>query len=172
MESNAVVTTEHAPFREVLADLRAERGMTVEDVGLEVRARVRARGESAGRRGASFSSYQKHAAGTGSGSPSMFLMEMVAEVFDIDPWRFTEYRLAYYRRLLDERPPPEGVGPRAAVLALAAIDPLLAPARAGEDPAQLLEDEFERADLLGTAEEDRAGEGPADERRAAGEAAG
>jgi hypothetical protein len=95
-----------APFPEVLAQLRRERGMTVEDVGLELRSRVRARGESTKRQGASFSSFQKHAAGTAAGAPSVFLMEMVAEVFDVDPSVFVEYRLAKARSLFDERERP------------------------------------------------------------------
>lgn len=95
-----------APFPEVLAQLRHERGMTVEDVGLELRARVRARGESTKRQGASFSSFQKHAAGTAAGAPSMFLMEMVADVFNVEPEVFAEYRLAKARSLFDERQRP------------------------------------------------------------------
>lgn len=95
-----------APFPEVLAQLRHEHGMTIEDVGLELRARVRAQGEEARRRGASFSSFQKHAAGTAAGAPSMFLMEMVADVFKVEPEVFAEYRLAKARSLFDERQRP------------------------------------------------------------------
>jgi len=54
------------------------------------------------RKGASASSAQKHLAGTATSPPSMTLMELAAEVLDLDPAEFVEYRLAKARESLDE----------------------------------------------------------------------
>lgn len=91
------------PFKTVLNRLRAERGMTIEDIGLEVRQLAAKRGIATDRTGASFSSFQKHAAGTAKASPSLVLMELVADALDVQPAEFAEYRLASARTLLDER---------------------------------------------------------------------
>lgn len=70
------------------------------------------------RRGASASSAQKHLAGTATSSPSLTLMELAAEVLDMDPHLFLEYRLAKAREALDE----QAVGWEAAVRELRRVE--------------------------------------------------
>jgi transcriptional regulator with XRE-family HTH domain len=141
------VVADPKPFRVRLTELRGEQGRTIEDVGLEMRALVRDREKGGDRLGASFSSYQKQAAGTAKSPPSMFLMEVVAQVLGISPWEFTEYQLAYYRKMLDERPPPDGVGPELAEVARRIVAEVLEPPRAGEDPVEFVDRAFEEAGL-------------------------
>ena len=49
---------------------------------------------------------------------SLDALQLISEALDFDAWDVREYRLAYYRKLLDERPPPDGVGPEQAERAL------------------------------------------------------
>lgn len=76
-------------------------GMSVQYLAARVAVMWQDR-EGGGRKGASASSAQKHLAGTATSSPSLTLMELAAEVLDMDPAVFLEYRLAKAREALDE----------------------------------------------------------------------
>lgn len=78
--------------------LASERGVTLEMVAMRTAMLANERGLP----GASFSSATKHLSGTASGSPSLTLMSLAAEVLDVDPKLFAEYRLAMARAALDE----------------------------------------------------------------------
>lgn len=101
MQAQMAPTAE--PFKDTLKRLRTEKGVTTEALGLEVRNLATKRGIDTKRTGASFSSLTKHAAGNLDGSPSMVLMELVAEALGVQPTEFVEYRLANARAMLDER---------------------------------------------------------------------
>ncbi|HEX6020636.1 MAG TPA: hypothetical protein VFZ00_01490 [Solirubrobacter sp.] len=90
-------------------------------------------------------------------------LDLLARALGVNPWRFTEYRLAYYRRALDERPPPEGVGPELAAIALRLVEEAMAPLVPGEDPVDVLEREFQQAGLLPPTEPVRRSTAPAGE---------
>ena len=96
------MTDPHPGSFRALARHRADEiGMSVQYVSAKVAVIWRER-EGATRRGASASSAQKHLAGTATSSPSLTLMELAAEVLDMDPHLFLEYRLAKAREALDE----------------------------------------------------------------------
>lgn len=89
-------------FRAVARERCAQQGVSVQYLSAKVAVMWQDR-EGGRRQGASASSAQKHLAGTATSSPSVTLMELAAEVLDLDPGEFVEYRLAKAREALDEQ---------------------------------------------------------------------
>lgn len=83
-------------FRALVGRLRAERGMSLEDLAFE--ARAHAPGGAV-----SLSLIQKRLAPGSDARPSRELLEAIAAALDVDPNEFAEYRLARAREDLDER---------------------------------------------------------------------
>lgn len=96
----------------IVTDERHRQGLTVEQLA----ARVAVLADTRGLSGAGLSSATKHLTASAPGSPSITLMDLVAEVLGISPQTFAEYRLAQARAALDET----RVGIDAALAALAA----------------------------------------------------
>lgn len=83
-------------YRRIVARLRAERGMSLEDLAFEARAH-------APKGTVSLSLIQKRLAPGSTAQPSPELLAALAQALDEDPNVFPEYRLARFRQLFDER---------------------------------------------------------------------
>lgn len=102
-------------FPTLLKRLAAERGVSVNRVGFEA--------------------YDPNITGTnpdtlksvmaGRRRVTATLIEAVADVLDVEPQLFAEYRLAMMRQSLDERDPPDGVGLEEALAQLSRIEEAL-----------------------------------------------
>lgn len=105
-------------FREMVVRLTAEKGISVSRLGNEAwRHDVK---------GTSPDTLKKAMQADNPRRPPPTLLTAVARVLGVPPESFTEYRLAALRRLLDERPPPDGVGLEEAARNLEAMERALA----------------------------------------------
>jgi transcriptional regulator with XRE-family HTH domain len=108
-------------YRDVVARLRAEQNLSLEDVAYRARRYAEEHFEEEARHGVSLSLIQKRLAPGNRRRPSETLLEALAAALEVEPQVFIEYRLAAARRIFDE----EVVGLDQAVVNLRELERLL-----------------------------------------------